>query len=147
MRIYLDTCSIQRPLDTKSHPRIALEAEAVLVIVSLCQSNNVELVSSDALLYEARRCSLVARQKYAWGVLSTASKHVQITPAIEQRAREFNALGIHPLDALHLALAEEAQADYLCTCDDQFLRKAQSISGMRTRVVSPVALTQEIGTW
>lgn len=92
MRIYLDTCSIQRPLDTKSHPRIALEAEAVLVIVSLCQSNNVELVSSDALLYEARRCSLVARQKYAWGEcyqqpVSTFRSLPQSSSALENSVR------------------------------------------------------------
>jgi hypothetical protein len=28
MRVYLDMCSIQRPLDTKSQVRIAVEAEA-----------------------------------------------------------------------------------------------------------------------
>jgi hypothetical protein len=31
MKIYLDMCTIQRPLDTKTHPRIAVEAEAILV--------------------------------------------------------------------------------------------------------------------
>ncbi len=29
MKIYLDVCAIQRPLDTPSHLRIAIEAEAV----------------------------------------------------------------------------------------------------------------------
>jgi len=28
MKIYLDMCSLQRPLDTKTQPRIAVEAEA-----------------------------------------------------------------------------------------------------------------------
>jgi hypothetical protein len=30
MKIYLDMCSIQRPLDTKTQLRIAVEAEAIL---------------------------------------------------------------------------------------------------------------------
>ena len=35
MKIYLDMCSLQRPLDTKTQLRIAVEAEAVLIVVSL----------------------------------------------------------------------------------------------------------------
>lgn len=38
MRIYLDMCSIQSPLDTKSQPRIAVEAEAVLGVLMLCEA-------------------------------------------------------------------------------------------------------------
>ncbi len=34
MRIYIDCCSLQRPFDDKSQPRIAVEAEAVLVILA-----------------------------------------------------------------------------------------------------------------
>ena len=44
IRIYLDTCSIQRPLDSKTQIRIALEAEAVLGILALCEEGAVELV-------------------------------------------------------------------------------------------------------
>jgi predicted nucleic acid-binding protein len=29
--------------------------------------------------------------------------------------------------ALHLACAEAAGADYFCTCDDRFLKKAQTL--------------------
>ena len=32
-----------------------------------------------------------------------------------------------PLDSSHLACAEAANADYLCTCDDRFLRDRQAI--------------------
>ena len=32
MKIYLDFCSIQRPLDSKSQVRIAIEAEAIQVL-------------------------------------------------------------------------------------------------------------------
>ena len=53
-------------------------------------------------------------------------------------------MGVQPLDALHLASAEVAQADYLCTCDDRFLKKAQTLKGLRTRVVSPVEVIGEI---
>jgi hypothetical protein len=52
MRIYLDCCSLQRPFDDRSQPRIAVEAEAILVILALCESERLNLISSDALLFE-----------------------------------------------------------------------------------------------
>jgi len=44
MRIYFDTCSLQRPLDDKTQLRILLESEAVLGLLALCDSEEVELV-------------------------------------------------------------------------------------------------------
>ena len=35
MLLYLDLCSLQRPLDDKTQLRIALEAEAVLVVAPI----------------------------------------------------------------------------------------------------------------
>lgn len=46
-------CSLQRPLDTKTQIRVAVEAEAILNIVILWESGQLELVSSAALLFEA----------------------------------------------------------------------------------------------
>ncbi|MEK7249996.1 MAG: hypothetical protein AAB209_06175 [Bacteroidota bacterium] len=48
MKVYLDNCSLQRPLDSKTQTRIRLEAEAVLVIIALCDEGRIELISSDA---------------------------------------------------------------------------------------------------
>ncbi|MBI3410260.1 MAG: hypothetical protein HY040_18120 [Planctomycetes bacterium] len=40
MRIYLDACSLQRPFDDRSQPRINVEAEAVLTILRLVESGS-----------------------------------------------------------------------------------------------------------
>lgn len=45
MRVYLDTCSLQRPLDDKSQLRIRLEAEAVLSVLDLVEAS---LASAEA---------------------------------------------------------------------------------------------------
>jgi hypothetical protein len=50
MKLYLDTCSLQRPLDNKSELRILLESEAVLGLLTLCESGAAELVSSEVLI-------------------------------------------------------------------------------------------------
>jgi predicted nucleic acid-binding protein len=145
MKIYLDMCSLHRPLDNKTQIRIALEAEAVLGVIALCDAGQVELVSSEALLYEVSRNPNLTRKEYASEVLSKASSFVALNERIENRARELNRLGIKPLDGLHLASAEEAKADYLCTTDDKFLKRANRIRGIATKVVSPMELIKEIG--
>lgn len=143
MKIYLDVCSLQRPLDTKSHMRIVLEAEAILGIVSACEAGDIELVSSEALLFEVHRNPNLTRRDYVLEVLSKADEFIEVDERVEKRAKEFNTIGIKPLDALHLALAEKARVDYFCTCDDRFMKKAKSIT-VKTKVVSPLELIKEL---
>lgn len=145
MKVYLDTCSLQRPLDSRGQLRIVLEAEAVLGILGLVESGDVELVTSDALLFEVRRNPNMVRQEYALQALSLARVHANLTAQAEARAAELNRAGLSPMDALHLALAESANVDYLCTCDDRFLRAAGALSAAAVRVVSPLVLIQELG--
>jgi len=45
-------CSLQRPLDTKTQIRVAVEAEAILNVIALWESGQLELVSSQALIFE-----------------------------------------------------------------------------------------------
>jgi predicted nucleic acid-binding protein len=144
MKIYLDTCSVQRPLDSKNQIRILLEADAVLVIIALCDAGQVELVSSDALLYETRRNPNLVRKDHALAILDKANTIIALNDIIEKRARLFVERGIKPLDALHLASAEAAGVDYLCTCDDRFLKKAKQMSDLSIKIISPVALIEEL---
>jgi predicted nucleic acid-binding protein len=144
MKIYLDTCSLQRPLDSKTQIRIVLEAEAVLGILAMCESDEIELVSSDALAFEIVRNPNTTRREYGLEVLSKAKTFVALNDQIERRARQLTQAGLKPLDALHLASAEEARADFFCTCDDRFLRRAKAIENISTKAVSPIELIAEI---
>jgi len=144
MRIYLDMCSIQRPLDTKTQPRIAVEAEAILGVLMLCETGQVELMTSDALGFELERNPHPVRKEYALKVLSKAAVFVHTESQIEERARTFLEEGIKPVDALHLASAVEAKADYFCTCDDRFLKRAKAVDTGQTKVVSPLELIMEV---
>lgn len=144
MRIYLDCCSLQRPFDDKSHPRIAVEAEAVLVILSLCESDSLELISSDALLFAIDRIPDQNRKEDALAILKIAKEAIELSYEIETLARRLEAWGLKPLDALHLAFASTSKVDYFCTCDDKFLKKAKSYNGLGTKVVSPTELVMEL---
>ncbi len=77
-------------------------------------------------------------------MLSKSGQWVVLHETIERRARELHVLKFKPLDALHLASAEIAQADYFCTCDDKLLRRARSLKDLRVMVVSPLELIGEI---
>ncbi|MDY6831785.1 MAG: PIN domain-containing protein [Thermodesulfobacteriota bacterium] len=144
MRIYLDCCSLQRPFDDKTQPRIAVEAEAVLVILALCESGRLELVSSDALLFEIHRTPDRDRANDALAILKIAKETLALTYETEELARKIEASGIKALDALHLAFACTSKTDWFCTCDDVFLNKAKRLEGLTTRVVSPTELVMEV---
>jgi predicted nucleic acid-binding protein len=144
MRIYLDCCSLQRPFDDKSQPRIAVEAEAILVILALCESGDLELISSDALLFEIGRIPDLDRKDNALAILKIAKEAVELAQEIEALARRLEASGLKPLDALHLAFASASKVDYFCTCDDTFLKKAKSFDELNIKVVSPTELVMEL---
>jgi predicted nucleic acid-binding protein len=144
MRIYLDTCSINRPLDDKSQPRIALEAEAILSILSACDGGTHTLVSSDVLLYEIGRNPYPQRKALASEIISRATERILLSEAIRNRAKALEQDNFKPLDALHLASAEEGGVDCFCTCDDRLYNRAKGRTDLRVRILAPLELAQEV---
>jgi hypothetical protein len=147
MKVYLDNCSLQRPLDDKSQLRIRLEAEAVLSVFDVVKAGRIQLVSSDALDFEIGRNPNPTRYDFASEIVAGATTHVRLTQAVQSRAHELNQKGIDTLDSLHLASAEEAEVDLFCTCDDMFLKTAKREVRGRTKVVSPIELAEAIELW
>jgi hypothetical protein len=144
VKIYLDVCAIQRPLDSPGQVRVILEAEAVLGILALCDAGRLELVSSDALIYETEQNPLPVRQEHARAILSKAIGIMRLSDEVKSRSSQFVESGLRPLDALHLALAEAGKVDYFCTCDDSLLGTARRVTGLQVRTISPIDLVQEI---
>ncbi len=139
-KIYLDLCSLQRPLDTKNQIRIAIEAEAILGIIRLWELKQLELISSEILVFEAEQNTNPVRKEYVLQILRKTKIFVKLSSEIEERSRKFFEMGIKPMDSLHLASAVEVKADYFCTCDDRFLKKAKTLDTLLTRVSSPTEL-------
>lgn len=144
MKIYLDLCAIQRPLDTSNQIRIVLESEAVLGIIAFCDIGLIELLSSEALTYEGEQSSLPVRKEHTRAVLAKAKSVLNVTEKVKTRTAEILKAGIMPLDALHIALAESGNADYFCSCDDKLLRNAKKIKNLSVKVANPVDVVQEI---
>ncbi|HMN50020.1 MAG TPA: PIN domain-containing protein [Ignavibacteriaceae bacterium] len=143
MKIYLDTCSLQRPFDAKDQVRILLEAEAVLGILSYVEQKKVILISSDALVYEIENIPGALRRYNSKSILNLAETYIKVNSKIEKRAGQLISLGIMPLDALHLSMAESSGADYFCTCDDKLVSKAKRFL-VKTKIITPIELIGEI---
>lgn len=132
MKLYLDASALNRPFDDQSLPRNRVEAESVVLILDMVEHGKVELISSSVLVYETLMNPLIHRREYVTSYLSMASTFVATNATLLDRAREIQRRGIAALDALHLASAEQAEAEWFITCDDRILRR-----GRRSRL--PVA--------
>lgn len=144
MRIYLDTCTIQRPTDDMKELRVRLEAQAIREVVALIEAGEVQLVSSAVLEIEHERNRNPMRRGASAQVLALATEVVEIDEAVDQRTQSYRMLGLKELDAAHLACAVQAGVDFLCTCDYRFLRRARKLETGLTRAVSPLELIQEV---
>jgi predicted nucleic acid-binding protein len=136
MKLYLDVCSLNRPFDDQSQTRVRLEAEAVLSILELAQSDEIEILGSDIIDDELSQMPDSERREKVELLLALASSQLALTLAIEQRATELQKWNIAQLDALHLAAAESARADYFLTTDDDLLRRAKR-AGVKVKVENP----------
>jgi predicted nucleic acid-binding protein len=142
--VYFDTCSLQRLLDDKIQVRIALEAEAIAAVLSLCEQGQIGLLSSAVVQFEVQRNPHPQRKAFVEGIIAQHHQYIPMNTTIQNQAKLYERNGFKPLDALHVASAQYAQADYFCTCDDRLLRKAKAQSIASVKVVSPLELAQEV---
>jgi predicted nucleic acid-binding protein len=100
-----------------------LEAESKLYVQSLLQQGEHELVWSYILEYENSMNPHEDRRSSTLKWKSAAITHCTQSEEIKNRAKGFEAKGLHPKDALHLACAVEVEADYFLTTDKRILNK------------------------
>ncbi len=121
MTIYIDSCALSREHDDQTDVRIRGEAAAVAQILEM----DVELLSSDMLVDEFEAIRDDDKRKSLLNLLTAFDEHVPVTPGIVARGRELAALGFGSKDAIHLACAEFARADWFLTTDDRLIRCAR----------------------
>ncbi len=126
MRVYLDVCCLNRPLDDLSVGRNRLEAEAVLQIVRHVQLGKWELVGSEAVDAELSLTPSSERRSHTAALARLRTTLVAAGPAERARAVALTMLGLRYMDALHVACAESGRCDVLLTTDDQLQAKARA---------------------
>lgn len=123
MKVYIDTCSLNRIFDDQSQPRIYMEASSMMIIFMMIDSKAIELVSSDVLLFENSENPYEERMEFVRLCLKSASHIQPLNENILKRAEEIEQHQIKGLDTLHLACAEKLKAAYFITCDDTILKR------------------------
>jgi predicted nucleic acid-binding protein len=138
-RIYLDACCLNRPFDNQRQFRIALETQAILSILSRCQSGQWQLMASTALDTELDQTPDRERLSNIKAMLTVAKIKVLGSQELEVRARELKTLGFSSYDAVHIASAERGRADVFLSTDDRLIKRAAKITQLlRVPVDNPV---------
>lgn len=110
----------------------------------MVRANELVLLNSEALNFEISRIRDEARRMESLSILSLASENLQINGNVQVLAHGFQRQGLQAMDAIHLALASVARADYFCTCDDKLLRKAQALADLGCKVIDLLNLIIEV---
>ena len=116
----------------------------MLAILASVQAGDVSLLGSEALDYEASRIPNEERRGQMAAILTLANEYVELTPRVEQLAASLEKGGIFPMDAIHLALASLAGADFFATCDGKLLRKRPLLATLECPVISLLDLAAEV---
>lgn len=126
-RIYLDVCVLCRPFDDQRQMRIALETDAVALILNHVRQGNLSLIISKAHDLEINALKKSKERNQLKELLNNFGlRYSYELSAVQVRAEMFVAEGLGPADAAHLAFAEQAQADFL-TVDDRLLRQCHRV--------------------
>ena len=145
MRLYLDACCLNRLTDDQSQARVRNEAEAVEGILRLVRAGQATWVSSTALEIEISRNPDRERRRDVAALLAFSNEVVVPRSRAAERATFLQELGFGTFDALHLASAEQGQADVFLTTDDDLLRRAGRYRNeLHVRVQNPVSWYREV---
>jgi predicted nucleic acid-binding protein len=141
MRIYLDTSVYNRPYDDQTQAKIYLESQAVLIILNLIETRQIESVNSSVLEYENQKNPFPIIQKAIKKYLTKTSLFQPLSETIRQKAKELETGGIKPIDALHIASFEASQSDYFITCDQRLLNRCKVLA---ISAINPIDFIKEL---
>jgi predicted nucleic acid-binding protein len=144
MKIYLDSCCLNRPFDDLRDDAVRMEAEAVMAIIDRCESGEWVFYASDVLFDEIDNTPDLNRKQKILILYRSATGHIDLTAEIIARAKELERFNVKAYDALHLASAEAEAVDIFLTTDRRLLNAATR-SDTTINVKNPLLwLTKEL---
>ncbi|MBX3729018.1 MAG: PIN domain-containing protein [Candidatus Sumerlaeia bacterium] len=144
MRIYLDTCVLNRPIDDSSQERIRLESKALSHILRQVDLGKWTLLTSRVIEWEIDRIECLDRREAIRAILGKAGETTPVGRATAQFALGLTPYGIGGLDAMHLSSAHEGSADFFLTVDDRLHRRARAIASLAPMQVTTPPLLIEL---
>jgi hypothetical protein len=130
LKLYLDMCIYNRPFDDQSQPRIMIETQIFIVLLTMISKGRFDLVNSFALEYENSKNPDIENMLKISDLLGYSSDYISYDEGILDRALEIEKYGLMGMDAVHIACAEKANADFFITCDNNLIKKLKRIDNI-----------------
>ncbi len=144
MILYLDNCCFNRPFDDQSQLRIHLESEAKLQIQDKIHSGLYKLVWSYILDYENSRNPFAERREQISKWQSYADVDIVESEEVVSLVQSICRQAFKSFDALYLACAVIAGADYFLTTDDGILKRAELIADIK--ITDPIGFIKQVSS-
>jgi predicted nucleic acid-binding protein len=145
MKIYLDTCCLNRPFDDQSQKRIHIESEAIILILIEVYKRKWEWIGSEILEIEIEQIANIERKNYLKNILRYAQKSVIVRDIDIERGKQLEQFGFKSFDAMHIACAERGKTDIFLTTDDKLLKLYEKTKDqLRIVVKNPLAWLIEV---
>ena len=139
-RLYLDNCCFNRPFDNQEQLKIKMETEAKLYIQGAILSGKYELVWSYILEFENNQNPYQERRNAIYDWKEYACVFCIENDSIIKFAETLFDKGIKVKDALHIACAVDANADFFITTDKKLINTVIP----EIRVINPLIVIDEL---
>lgn len=135
--LYLDTNIYNRPFDDQSQVRVRLETIAIYSIFHHIQRGDLRLLWSFMIDFE-NSLNPYHDNRLEISMMSSIARYwIGPDERIRENGKRYERSGIKPRDALHLASAVHAEADFFITCDDKLAKRAKLMQ-LPIRLYNPV---------
>ena len=116
-------------------PRIMIESVGVVTSMALIGAKQIHSINSFVLDYENRKNPSPERRSFIEKLLAEVSEFIRPNDSITKRALELEKKGVMGMDALHVASAEQARADYFVSCDDALAKRLGRVEDLKVRAL------------
>jgi len=143
-KIYLDVCCYNRPFDDQTHDIVHIEAEAVLTILKLCEFHDLILYKSKIVDLEISKISNDFKKSKVNFLKDVAQESIEVNSEVASLAKSLEKAGITAFDALHVALAQEADTIFITT-DHKLINKCNRLKDLvKISIKNPVDFVMEV---
>ena len=141
LKVYLDSCCLNRPFDDLTQSNILQEAEAVRKIMELAKAGKIISVSSQFVKYELESIKSQEKRDEVLSFYQCDIYHT-LSERIVSLSKYYQTFKLKTFDSLHLATAESNDIDYLLTTDTDFIKYAKRLN-LKTKIVNPCQFLKE----
>jgi len=143
-KLYFDNCCFSRPFDDLTQEKISLEEKAIEDILTKYERQELEIYTSKIVDFEMSKIKDPNKKRQVEDLYgSLRLKKIPYSQAVKQRAVEIEGYNIKTIDALHIAIAESINIDYLITTDKLLINGAKRTNS-KVNVISPISFIMEV---